>query len=97
VDLLFVDGDHSEEGVRRDYELYSPLVRRGGLVVFHDIVSDPSNPWVPTVSHFWKEITQKRRRSEFCDPDGGRWGGIGVLYSNGCKDQKSDTAPGASL
>ena len=36
VDLVFVDGDHSEAGCRLDWELWSPLVARGGVVAFHD-------------------------------------------------------------
>jgi predicted O-methyltransferase YrrM len=39
-DLLFIDGDHSFEGVKKDFEMYSPLVRKGGLVAFHDIFSE---------------------------------------------------------
>lgn len=40
LDLLFIDGDHSFEGVAADFDAYAPLVRPGGLVVFHDIVAD---------------------------------------------------------
>ncbi len=36
IDLLFVDGDHSEAGVRLDWELWSPHVGPGGVLVFHD-------------------------------------------------------------
>ncbi len=36
IDLLFIDGDHSYEGVRRDWELFSPFVAPHGVVVFHD-------------------------------------------------------------
>jgi predicted O-methyltransferase YrrM len=36
IDLLFIDGDHSYDGVRRDWELFSPLVSAFGIVVFHD-------------------------------------------------------------
>ncbi len=36
VDLVFVDGDHLEPGVRLDWELWSPLVAPGGCVLFHD-------------------------------------------------------------
>lgn len=36
VDLLFVDGDHSEQGVRTDWELWAPHVGPGGVVLFHD-------------------------------------------------------------
>lgn len=36
IDLLFVDGDHSSEGVRGDIESWLPHVKRYGLIVFHD-------------------------------------------------------------
>jgi predicted O-methyltransferase YrrM len=55
LDALFIDGDHSYEGVSRDYELYSPLVRTGGLVAFHDIVDGPDTA-VGGVPRFWREI-----------------------------------------
>ena len=37
VDLLFIDGDHQYATVLTDWLLYSPLVKRGGLVAFHDV------------------------------------------------------------
>jgi len=40
-DFLFIDGDHTYEGVEGDFEMYSPLVRRGGIIAFHDIVPGP--------------------------------------------------------
>jgi len=36
IDLLFIDGDHTYEGCKKDWDLYFKLVRRGGIVVFHD-------------------------------------------------------------
>jgi cephalosporin hydroxylase len=36
IDLLFIDGDHSEEGCLKDWEDWSPYVRVGGYVMFHD-------------------------------------------------------------
>src|SRR4051794_20115319 len=36
LDLVFVDGDHSEDVCRLDWELFSPWVRPGGVVLFHD-------------------------------------------------------------
>ena len=39
VELLFIDGDHSFEGVRRDAEIWLPRVMDGGLVMFHDVAT----------------------------------------------------------
>ena len=36
VDLVFIDGDHSEEGCETDWLSWSPFVVEGGRVVFHD-------------------------------------------------------------
>jgi predicted O-methyltransferase YrrM len=36
VDVLFIDGDHSAFGVKSDFDLYSPLVKEGGYIVFDD-------------------------------------------------------------
>jgi predicted O-methyltransferase YrrM len=57
LDLLFIDGDHAYEGVRRDYELYAPLVRPGGLIAFHDIVDGPESA-VGGVPRFWREVKE---------------------------------------
>lgn len=36
IDLLFVDGDHSTEGVRQDIAKWTPHVALNGYIVFHD-------------------------------------------------------------
>jgi len=36
VGFLFIDGDHSYEGVKADFEAWSPYVVVGGIVAFHD-------------------------------------------------------------
>ncbi|HEY8164295.1 MAG TPA: class I SAM-dependent methyltransferase [Gemmatimonadaceae bacterium] len=40
IDLLFIDGDHSYEGVKADWERFSPFVSEFGVVVFHDTIWD---------------------------------------------------------
>jgi predicted O-methyltransferase YrrM len=42
VDFVFIDGDHSYEGLRGDWEEWSPLVGPGGIVALHDSVSCPA-------------------------------------------------------
>lgn len=37
LDLLFIDGDHSYEGVKADWENYRNFLTTGAIVVFHDI------------------------------------------------------------
>lgn len=57
VDLLFIDGDHSYEGVREDFFSFYPLVRRGGFIALHDIVdSEYHRERGCFVAKFWKEI-----------------------------------------
>ena len=41
VDLLFLDGDHSEEGVQKDWDSWHRFVIPGGIVVFHDAAVFP--------------------------------------------------------
>jgi predicted O-methyltransferase YrrM len=41
IDVLFIDGDHSEAGVRTDFDRWAPLVAPRGHVLFHDAVDAP--------------------------------------------------------
>lgn len=36
LDLLFIDGDHSYEGVKADWESYKTFLQVGSIVIFHD-------------------------------------------------------------
>ena len=38
IDILFLDAGHRYEDVRGEFLNYGPLVRPGGLIIFHDIV-----------------------------------------------------------
>ncbi|OGA55748.1 MAG: hypothetical protein A3G81_19495 [Betaproteobacteria bacterium RIFCSPLOWO2_12_FULL_65_14] len=44
IRFLFIDGDHSRQGVQRDVDLFFPLLRTGAIVVFDDC--SPSAPGV---------------------------------------------------
>lgn len=63
IDVLFIDGDHRYAGAKADFDLYSPLVRSGGLIAFHDIVPDfktrhgrDTGRWAGDVPRLWQDI-----------------------------------------
>ena len=71
VDFLWIDGDHSTEGALADFRDYSPLVKPGGMIGFHDIHK------LPEVAAAWAEIKRGRRWTEYGSPGG--WG-IGIIH-----------------
>ncbi len=79
IDFLFIDGDHSYEGVKTDFERYSELVRKGGVIALHDIVRGRSEN-VGGVPKFWNEIKEKYNCTEIIDNPKQEAYGIGVLY-----------------
>ena len=36
IDFLFIDGDHSYDGVKLDFDLYSTILNENGVIVIHD-------------------------------------------------------------
>lgn len=71
IDFLYLDGDHTYDGVKKDYQMYSPLVRSGGIIGFDDIKLD-SNHWRMNgvdVARFWNELIglPGRKYYEFWD------------------------------
>jgi predicted O-methyltransferase YrrM len=80
IDFAFIDGDHTYEGVKSDFSLYSPLVRKGGIIALHDILPRTALPDIQ-VSQFWEEIKGQYNFEEFVGSEGsGRKIGIGLIY-----------------
>lgn len=44
ISLLFIDGDHTYEGCKRDIEAWFPHMKEGGMIFFHDC--DETSPGV---------------------------------------------------
>jgi cephalosporin hydroxylase len=85
LDLLFVDGDHTYDGVTHDFDDYAPLVRTGGLIAFHDIVpGGPGKHGDPGgVPRFWQEVKASHGHATELVEDW-EWGscGIGLLRAS---------------
>ena len=88
-DLIFIDGDHSYDGVRRDFELYQELLSPRGYIVFHDI--DPDHIFRDgaggQVYKFWQDlsygsktniVTIKSSGKTTCFGQKEHFGGIGI-------------------
>ncbi|HKL16797.1 MAG TPA: class I SAM-dependent methyltransferase [Patescibacteria group bacterium] len=80
IDLLFIDGDHSYKGVKKDFQLYSPLVKKNGIIAFHDIVPN-KNDKNNNVYKFWKEIKKEKENfKEIIENPRQKGMGIGLIY-----------------
>jgi len=91
LDFLFIDGDHSYDGVKKDFEMYSPLVRPGGIIAFHDIHPDyktckgtPTACDVGEVPRYWDELKRSVPIVAELVEDASQDGyGIGVVRAGG--------------
>lgn len=78
-DCCFIDANHTEPYVRKDFANYGPMAR---MVAFHDIGwrkrEEPTNKMPIDVPQVWAEIKNGHRYTEFrmCARDNG----IGVLW-----------------
>lgn len=64
IDFLFIDGDHTYKGVKRDWTMYSPLVAFDGFVAFHDIATHTDQEVSCKVDEFWNELKEEHRYVE---------------------------------
>lgn len=95
IDFLFIDGDHTLEGVRQDFEQYAPLVREGGLIGFHDIAKHPRGRG-GEVHRFWASIRDRYDHEEFVtDPAQGF--GLGLIRWQGEHAHENATPPLGSV
>jgi predicted O-methyltransferase YrrM len=91
-DLIFIDADHSYNGVKKDFELYKELLSPRGAILFHDI--DPDSPlrgnWRPKtddVCQFWNDLNEGSKTNLITAKSNGKitcyglkehFGGIGI-------------------
>tara|TARA_Y100000310_G_C20610080_1_gene777548 strand:- start:892 stop:1509 length:618 start_codon:yes stop_codon:yes gene_type:complete len=76
LDFLLIDGDHTYEGVKQDYEMYKHLVKNDGWIGFHDINDTEHHRKINVnVGRFWNELNGDK--VEFNNNT--HWAGIGII------------------
>ncbi len=81
IDFLFIDADHTYEGVKKDFEMYSPLVKEGGIIAFHDIAPNGLEDFTGGVPIFWKELKNDNfNYREFISDINQSGYGIGIAF-----------------
>lgn len=55
---IHIDGDHSYKGVKSDFEMFWPMLEKGGFLAIHDIGSPDKDGNVYGTRDFWKEIKE---------------------------------------
>lgn len=79
LDWLFIDGDHSYQAARWDFDNYGPLVRPGGVIALHDIGTfgrEDTEVWrlwaeINLAGYLTRELNAVHRYQQ---------GGIGLVY-----------------
>ncbi|WP_068532511.1 class I SAM-dependent methyltransferase [Paenibacillus glacialis] len=74
IDLLHIDGLHTYEAVKHDFETWLPKLAENGVILFHDVFS----PLEYGSNIYWKEVKERYPYLEFKHS----WG-LGILFPKG--------------
>lgn len=82
-DFVFIDGDHSYEGVKADFNNVLPYLRKNTPVAFHDVVvSDFHHLHGCYVGEFWNDLKIEYKATKFDEfITDKEWGGIGIVWT----------------
>jgi predicted O-methyltransferase YrrM len=99
IDYAFIDGDHTFDGVRQDFELCLRFAAPDAVIAFHDIAPNPSPEWIEAaeaspddraVYGFWELIRGRFAHEELLQDRDQAGYGIGVLYLDRAVDGPSE-------
>jgi len=60
-EYIYIDGDHSYEGVKQDFDLFWPQLNKGGIMGFHDICIDKLDGSIYGVKRLWQELKKQKK------------------------------------
>lgn len=56
-DYIYIDGDHSYEGVKKDFEICKKILKLGGYMTFHDVSVEKDTQYGKCgVKDFWNDL-----------------------------------------
>ena len=64
LSMLFIDGGHGVEPARLDYELWTPKVALGGVLVIHDVFPNPADGGRPPFEQIYQPALASGRFEE---------------------------------
>ncbi|PKF77759.1 hypothetical protein CW749_19675 [Vibrio sp. vnigr-6D03] len=79
IDILHIDGLHTYDATKNDFEVWLPKLSEQGIVLFHDIASDVDYG----SKDYWNEIKEKYAHFEIDHS----WG-LGILFPKGLEKYK---------
>lgn len=62
-EYVYLDGDHSYQGVKADYKMFWPQLNKGGMMGFHDINIRKLGGFKYGVVKLWQELKEEGRPS----------------------------------
>jgi predicted O-methyltransferase YrrM len=83
-DFIFIDGDHSYDGVKKDFEMYKNLLSPRGVIAFHDIDPDHifADSYAGQVYKFWQDLDEGTKINIVCKKSSGNIK-LNGIYSSG--------------
>jgi len=51
IDFLYIDADHTFDGVKLDFDLYSKIMNKGGIITIHDTDKDYTDNFIEVEGH----------------------------------------------
>ena len=88
-DFLLIDGDHTYNGVKQDFNMYKELVKNNGIIAFHDVNPGPEE-YVGGVPKFWNEVSKEHIYTDIIDKTNFHSYGIGLLLNQTKKEITHD-------
>jgi len=91
IDYLHIDADHSYEGVKKDFELYSKLVKKTGIISIHDTDQNYHDSYIvsdDTKEEFYEPFDGP---AKFINDIGPEWKTFNLFNEGIIKDKPSST------